>query len=146
MNIKKLTIFSKNNQQLYNMKKSATLFLFSGFLKSFYTQFFLLIILLFSFNSNAQGPGCPNVNAGGDIELDCEQPCTDLSATFLQTGETTSYEVSPIDYDPPFPTTGGTEVSVFIDDRWSNIIPLPSGSLFTVSKLITPLEPINNCE
>ena len=125
MNIKKLTIFNKNNQQLYNMKTSATLSLFSGFLKSFYTQFFLLIILLFSFNSNAQGPGCPNVNAGGDIELDCEQPCTDLSATFLQTGETTSYEVSPIDYEPPFPTTGGTEVSVFIDDRWSNIIPLP---------------------
>ena len=107
------------------MKKSSILILFSDFLKNYCTQYFFLIFLLFSFNSNAQGPGCPNVNAGEDIELDCEQPCTNLSATFLQTGVTTSYEVSPLDYQPPFPTTGGTEVSVFIDDKWSNIIPLP---------------------
>ncbi len=107
------------------MKKSSILILFSDFLKNYCTQYFFLIFLLFSFNSNAQGPGCPNVNAGEDIELDCEQPCTNLSATFLQTGVTTSYEVSPLEYQPPFPTTGGTEVSVFIDDKWSNIIPLP---------------------
>ena len=106
------------------MKKSI-LILFSDFLKNYCTQYFFLIFLLFSFNSIAQGPGCPNVNAGEDIELDCEQPCTNLSATFLQTGVTTSYEVSPLEYQPPFPTTGGTEVSVFIDDKWSNIIPLP---------------------
>ena len=106
------------------MKKSSIFILFSDFLKNYCTQFFFLIFLLFSFNSNAQGPGCPNVNAGEDIELNCVQPCTNLSANFLQTGVTTSYEVSSIDYQPPFPTTGGTEVSVFIDDRWSNIIPL----------------------
>ena len=107
------------------MKKSSILILFSDFLKNYCLQHFFLIFLLFSFNFNAQGPGCPNVNAGEDIELDCEQPCTNISATFLETGVTTSYDVSPISYQPPFPTSGGIEVSVFIDDRWSNIIPLP---------------------
>ena len=88
-------------------------------------RYFILAFLLLGFSTYAQGPGCPNVNAGEDIELDCEQSCTNISATFLQTGVTTSYDVSPIDYQPPFPTTGGTEVSVFIDDKWSSIIPLP---------------------
>ena len=88
-------------------------------------RYLTLAFLLLGFCSYAQGPGCPNVNAGEDIELDCEESCTNISATFLQTGVTTSYDVSPIDYQPPFPTTGGTEVSVFIDDKWSSIIPLP---------------------
>ena len=88
-------------------------------------RYLILAFLLLWFSPYAQGPGCPNVNAGEDFELDCEQSCTNISATFLHTGVTTSYDVSPIDYQPPFPTTGGTEVSVFIDDKWSSIIPLP---------------------
>jgi gliding motility-associated-like protein len=107
------------------MKQTATLYSFFGFLKSLSLQLFFIFILLFCLNSFAQGPGCPNVNAGGNIELDCDQPCTDLSATFLQTGETTSYEVAPIDYNPPFPSTGGTPISVNTDDVWSDPIPLP---------------------
>ncbi len=107
------------------MKQTATLYSFFGFLKSLSLQLFFTFILLFCLNSFAQGPGCPNVNAGGNIELDCDQPCTDLSATFLQTGETTSYEVAPIDYNPPFPSTGGTPISVNTDDIWSDPIPLP---------------------
>ena len=107
------------------MKKTATLNDILGFLKGLTSQFFLLFLLLFSFNSFAQGPGCPNVDAGEDVELDCDQPCTDLTASFLQTGETTSYEVSSIDYAPPFPSTGGTPVSVNTDDVWSDTIPLP---------------------
>jgi gliding motility-associated-like protein len=107
------------------MKKTATLYSLFGFLKSLSSQLFFVFILLFCLNSFAQGPGCPNVNAGGNIELDCDQPCTDLSATFLQTGETTSYEVVSIDYNPPFPSTGGTPVSVNTDDVWSDTIPLP---------------------
>lgn len=107
------------------MKQTATLYSFFGFLKSLSLQLFFIFILLFCLNSFAQGPGCPNVNAGGNIELDCDQPCTDLSATFLQTGETTSYEVAPIDYNPPFPSTGGTPISVNTDDIWSDPIPLP---------------------
>ena len=107
------------------MKQTTTLYSLFGFLKSLSSQLFFIFILLFCLNSFAQGPGCPNVNAGGNIELDCDQPCTDLSATFLQTGETSSYEVAPIDYNPPFPSTGGTPISVNTDDVWSDPIPLP---------------------
>ena len=107
------------------MKQTATLYSLFGFLKSLSSQLFFVFILLFCLDSFAQGPGCPNVNAGGNIELDCDQPCTDLSATFLQTGETSSYEVAPIDYNPPFPSTGGTPISVNTDDVWSDPIPLP---------------------
>lgn len=73
----------------------------------------------------SQAPGCPNVYAGEDVQLDCDTDCTDLTATFLETGETTSYSVGSITYDPPFPFTGGTPVSVNLDDTWSQIIPLP---------------------
>ena len=107
------------------MKKIDFLYALYGFLNRFSLQFSLLILLLFSFNSFAQGPGCPNVDAGEDIELDCNEPCTDITASFLQTGETTSYEVTSIDYAPPFPSTGGTPVSVNTDDVWSPTIPLP---------------------
>ena len=107
------------------MKQTTTLYSLFGFLKSLSSQLFFVFILLFCLNSFAQGPGCPNVNAGGNIELDCDQLCTDLSATFLQTGETSSYEVAPIGYNPPFPSTGGTPVSVNTDDVWSDPIPLP---------------------
>jgi gliding motility-associated-like protein len=88
-------------------------------------QICFILFFFISISSFAQGPGCPNVNAGEDVELDCNEPCTDLSATFLQTGETTSYEVTSIPFEPPFPATGGTPVSVNTDDVWSPIIPLP---------------------
>lgn len=89
------------------------------------TSFLLLIFLLSSSSLLAQGPGSPYVDAGQDVVLECGEECTDLTATFLETGLTTEYEVSSIDYNPPFPFTGGTGVSVDIDDRWSNIINIP---------------------
>src|SRR5690606_588782 len=74
----------------------------------------------------SQAPGCPNVYAGEDVELDCETECTDLTATFLDTGATTSYIVESIPYDPPFPFTGlSNQVSVGADDVWSSAITLP---------------------
>lgn len=85
----------------------------------------LLSFLTISFSALAQGPGCPNVSAGDDVELDCGEPCTDLTASFVDTGETTSYAVSSIPYNPPFPFTGGTAVSVDTDDIWSPAIQLP---------------------
>ncbi len=109
--------------------KKTTLFFFQKrtkpHRKNSLSQLLLFSTFLFAFAVYPQGPGCPNVNAGADIELDCDQACTDLTATFLQTGETTSYEVSAIDYAPPFPSTGGTPVSVNSDDVWSDIISLP---------------------
>lgn len=85
----------------------------------------LLTFLLFSFSSMAQGPGSPYVDAGQDVILDCGAECTDLTASFLETGHSTEYEVTSVPFNPPFPFTGGTGVSVDIDDRWSNIIPIP---------------------
>lgn len=88
-------------------------------------SFLLLGLFLISFSGLAQGPGSPYVDAGQDIVIPCGDDCAELTASFLDTGETTRYEVIPIDYAPPFPFTGGTPVSVDIDDRWSPLINLP---------------------
>jgi hypothetical protein len=121
------------------MKKDYT-FGFSNLVRSFKTVFFSVFFLLLVSNAAlAQGPGCPNVDAGPDIALDCGIDCVDLTASFLQTGETTSYEVSSIDYAPPFPFTGGTPVSANTDDVWSPIIPIPFDFCFfgeTYSEMI----------
>lgn len=84
-----------------------------------------LFVILSGVLVQAQGPGCPNVNAGPDVTLDCDDSCTELTASFLNTGETSDYEATSIPYDPPFPFTGGTPVSVNTDDVWSETIPLP---------------------
>ncbi|MAP80289.1 MAG: hypothetical protein CL526_04280 [Aequorivita sp.] len=110
------------NKKLLHYSQSCSLHLKDNFGR----QALLLFSFLFlSFSAMAQGPGCPNVNAGPDVEIDCGDPCVDLTASFLDTGETTSYEVTSIPFDPPFPFTGGTPVSVNTDDVWSPAIPLP---------------------
>ncbi len=87
--------------------------------------FFIISLSLYS-----QGPGCPNVepggiDTGGDVTVTCSDPCTTLVAEYLHTGETTSYEVTSIPYDPPFPFTGGSgSTSITADDRWSQTIDL----------------------
>ena len=87
---------------------------------------FLVVCLFFvGFNAIAQGPGCPNIDAGEDVEIGCDDDCTQLTATYLQTGQTTHYSVSGITANSPFPTTGGTSVSVDTDDVWSDAINLP---------------------
>jgi gliding motility-associated-like protein len=121
------------------MKKDYT-FDFSYISRRFKAAFFSVLFLFFISNiAIAQGPGCPNVDAGPDIDLDCGIDCVDLTASFLQTGETTSYEVSSITYAPPFPFTGGTPVSANTDDVWSPIIPIPFDFCFfgeTYSEMI----------
>lgn len=111
------------------MNKKLPLYLQSchySFKVNFRTQALALFSFFFiSLSAFAQGPGCPNVSAGGDVELDCGEPCTELTASYLDTGETSSYAVSTIPYDPPFPFTGGTPVSVDTDDVWSDAIQLP---------------------
>lgn len=98
-------------------------FLGSAHLKQHLTLFFSF--LLISFSAMAQAPAFPNVDAGPDIDLDCGLACTDLTATYVATGETTGYDVAQIDYAPPFPFVGGTPVSVNTDDVWSPKIDLP---------------------
>lgn len=93
--------------------------------KNAFVLCFLFFVLVMP-SMRSQAPGCPNVYAGEDVELDCETECTDLTATFLDTGATTSYIVESIPYDPPFPFTGlSNQVSVGADDVWSSAITLP---------------------
>ena len=84
-----------------------------------------LLSLCLSLNVQAQAPGCPNIVAGPPITLQCTDSCTQLSSTFLATGETTTYGVSSIPYAPPYPYGLGTPTSVNTDDVWSNVINLP---------------------
>ncbi len=82
--------------------------------------------LFFSIKAFAQpAPGCPYIDAGPDITTSCTNPCVNLSATVLQTGGTDIYTVTSVPYNPPFPYSGGTGVSVNIDDVWSSVITLP---------------------
>lgn len=93
----------------------------------FKTLFYLLIfsIPLIGF-TQTHGPGSPYVDAGDDVTLTCGEECTELSADFLDTGETTTYSVSSIPYSTPYPFRDLTNrVSVNIDDRWSSVINLP---------------------
>ncbi len=74
----------------------------------------------------AQAPGCPNVDAGADASVDCANTCVDLTASYLQTGETDVYGVTSINPTPPFAYSGLTNpISVNVDDTWSDVITLP---------------------
>ena len=87
----------------------------------------IILLFMITLNIEAQDLRCPNINAGADVTIDCStELCVDLTATFLKTGQTNSYEVKTIPYAPPFPYTGlANQVSVGIDDIWSDIINLP---------------------
>ncbi|MCW5908740.1 MAG: gliding motility-associated C-terminal domain-containing protein [Chitinophagales bacterium] len=84
---------------------------------------FALLCLLLALNSIAQ-PGCPSISAGSNVTLPCGTTCTNLTATYFQAGNTTTYTVSQIPYTP-FSYTGGTSVLVNQDDIWSCPISLP---------------------
>ncbi len=73
----------------------------------------------------AQAPGCPNISAGPDQNLNCNTTCTNLTATVFATGATTSYAVSSIPYSPPYAYNTGTAILVNQDDIWSGVITLP---------------------
>ena len=97
-------------------------------------KFIYLIILtisIFAFHSPSfsQTIPCPFVNAGPDQTADCSsaQGCSNLTATFLDIRETSSYSVESMPHTPPIPYNqgGGTGVSINTDDVWSNAINLP---------------------
>lgn len=69
----------------------------------------------------AQSPGCPDITPFGATI--CQGQCANLTATVIPNNSTSSYAVSSIPYTP-FPYTGGTAVSVGVDDVWSGAIPL----------------------
>ncbi|MFC6097323.1 fibronectin type III domain-containing protein, partial [Flavobacterium qiangtangense] len=84
-------------------------------------------------------PGCASVDLIGvgvdivdqEIILCAEEDnCVDLSANYFGIGATTSYDVAPIAYNPPFPFTGGTPMNISTDDIWSPVINLPFNFCF----------------
>ena len=79
------------------------------------------LISIITLNSIAQ---CLPVNAGSNVVLPCNQPCTNLTATYLPLYETSSYAVTSIPYTP-YSYTAGTLASIPIDDRWSAVLNLP---------------------
>lgn len=89
----------------------------------------IVFCLFLSLSVFPQGPGSLFVNAGTDVTIECGQdPCTDLTATFLETFETFSnnYSVNSIPYNPPFPFSGlANSLNPDIDDAWSPVDNLP---------------------
>lgn len=70
-------------------------------------------------------PGCPSINAGPDVTLNCGQSSANLNATVIATGTTTTYNVIAVPYAPPYPYNTGTPILVNIDDTWGSAINLP---------------------
>lgn len=70
-------------------------------------------------------PGCPGIDAGSNQTVTCATPCATLNANPLATGLTNTYSVSSIPYNPPYPYSTGTPISVGTDDVWSSLITLP---------------------
>ena len=75
--------------------------------------------------AGATTPGNPYVSAGEDINLECPE-LVQLSADFLEIGETDLYEVVEIAFVPPFPFQGlSNSVNTNIDDAWDSPQALP---------------------
>lgn len=95
--------------------------------------FFIIVTLNLMWKLQAQAPGCPHIDAyvlNGAIKLDdtvlCAPATLTLRADYLATGSTTSsYTVSSIPFNPPYPVTAGTPFSIGVDDIWSSAITLP---------------------
>jgi gliding motility-associated-like protein len=84
-------------------------------------------------------PGCASIDVVGvgveivdGVIFVCPGESTEvnLNASFFGIAATTSYEVSSIDYAPPFPFVGGEVLSVTIDDRYSPVVDLPFNFCF----------------
>ena len=90
-----------------------------------------LLIVTSSINVIAQDNGYPTVNAGEDVFLDCSTGnCTDLSVSFLETGDSNSYEMSSIGFNPPFAFDYGNNVES-VDDVFSDIMRLRNFQILT---------------
>ena len=73
----------------------------------------------------SSAPGFAYVDAGEDVLLGCDNS-TQLSASFLEIGETNTYEITEIPFLPPFPFQGlANSVNTNIDDSWDDPQDLP---------------------
>ena len=93
--------------------------------RSILSFFFSIFISTQLFSQN--GVPCPYVDAGPDQIYGCSQTCSNLTGSFFDIKEPTSYTVQSLPYTPPinYGASGGTGVSVNTDDVWSGVINLP---------------------
>ncbi|MGV1012787.1 MAG: fibronectin type III domain-containing protein [Flavobacterium sp.] len=76
-------------------------------------------------------PSCAGVNLNltttspGVLDICPDNNCVSLAATFTDSFNTNAYNVFSTPYSPPFPFTGGTQVSVNTDDVWSGNLTIP---------------------
>jgi gliding motility-associated-like protein len=79
-------------------------------------------------------PGNPDLGTiiNGQEYVICqgEELCVELEASYVKTGATTDYVVEEIDYNPPFPLSGGRSLDVKRDDVWSPVVNLPFNFCF----------------
>jgi len=94
-------------------------------MKHIYTNLLVALLINVFLLTNVQAQsGCPNINAGPDFTIPCTQSCASLLATYFESGNTNSYAVNQVAYNP-FSYTTGTSVFVGQDDIWSGVINLP---------------------
>ncbi|HWY12370.1 MAG TPA: hypothetical protein VN026_13640, partial [Bacteroidia bacterium] len=84
---------------------------------------FFLIALSISTSYGQAVAFCPSISAFTPTAPLCASSCATISANVIPVNQTTSYSVQSIPYFP-FAYTGGTPVSVGIDDVWSSVINL----------------------
>ncbi|MFZ4106128.1 CUB domain-containing protein, partial [Flavobacterium sp.] len=76
-------------------------------------------------------PECAGVNLNltttspGQINICPDNNCVNLTATYTDSRDTSSYEVFSAPYTPAFPFTGGTQLFVNQDDVWSGDLIIP---------------------
>jgi len=89
----------------------------------------LIVALACTLIVRGQGAGCPEVSAGANVTLPCGTNCTNLTATYFNTGGTTAYTVSSIPYNPYSYTSGSTYLNG-VDDEWGSVLTLPFNFCF----------------
>ena len=89
-----------------------------------------ILFVIFAKTIFAQAPGCPYIDLGPDVNVDCSSNCTTLTASILEVGATNTYSVSSITYAPPYSFNQGTTIIANIDDVFSPIINLPFNFCF----------------
>jgi hypothetical protein len=67
--------------------------------------------------------------SSGEIDICSAENCVDLSATYTDLKDTSTYSVLPLIYNP-YPTTGGIEMQIISDDKWSAPFLLPFNFCF----------------
>ncbi|MGV7108091.1 T9SS type A sorting domain-containing protein [Flavobacterium sp. U410] len=88
---------------------------------------FFVGFAMISFSSIAQ---IPTVSIQESVPICNPGDCVDLTATYSDVKETSSYSVQSIPFNTPFALTGGTVMDNTSDDKWSPTFNLPFNFCF----------------